>query len=156
MACAALGVLLLTATNASAGGVPDVTGFWRDAHGDRIWIQSQNGHVKMVAPSGSTFIGTQSGDKLDLTAPFRGSEVTDAPPAVQDKVDAMKALTHFTGTIDASGLKISGLETKPDDVRWDGADNITAFRTSHGTRVTLVSAIKANAFIADVDASVRP
>ncbi len=139
---------------AAPAKAPDITGFWYDHRGDRIWIESKNGKVKMVAPLGRTFTGTQTGNTVDLTAPFRGSEVS-APTQVQDQVDARKATAHYVGTIEPSGMKIVGTETKPADIKWDENNNITTFKIGD-SKVTLVSAIKINAFIPDVEANVRP
>jgi hypothetical protein len=139
--------------NKPAANGPDITGFWRDQHGDRIWIQSQNGRVQFKAPIRRTLIGTQSGNSLSLSAPFKGTDVTGAPAAVIAAIDAKNVTVDFKGTI-VSGFKIVATETEPIDIKWEGND-LTAFKMGT-THITLVSAIKVDVTIPNVDDDVLP
>jgi hypothetical protein len=128
----------LSVMSAQAAPSVNLSGTWKDLHGNKIVISQNGAKVSLTAPNGRVLSGNLNGNVLTLEADFSGSEVKGAPPEVQSAVNARHLKISFTGTVESDGHKIVGTETRPDDVRWNGDHLITAIATGAGSPVTLI------------------
>lgn len=115
----------------------DLTGAWKEERGPVVDIVQNGSRISITAPNGRVLKGDLNGTNFSVEGDFRGEEVSGAPAQVQAAVTARKLKIKFSGAVDSAGQTITGVETKPDEIKWNTNGQITVLKVGSGKPVTM-------------------